>query len=531
MNQTCNPTTPAMSGEFDNPGLLQRLREEPAPPWTARDGIFLAAAVIVGLILVEWGLWGGLNLGFSIGYALLLIWTAAYRGASGQQLKPFALFCGAASLAAAGLFAWSADYLLSFMWLGMIALLYCIFTASLYGLEPGDGLYRITDALACIVPAPFRNLHRPLQSIAATGRTRGGRVARQVALGLALAVPVLAIVLPLLIGSDAAFEGLARSLVGNLGDAPVQIILGLIAAVLIFSLGFALRKGLVPARKHATAARDGVLGATAALTLLSALILVYAAYLLSQLAYFFSAFSGILPEGYVFTAAEYARRGFFELCAVCAVNLLVVCIVARLTRRAGDGRAPAAVRALCGAVCIFCLIFAATALSKMALYVRRFGLTRLRLLTTAFMLLIVFTLVCVLVQLFARRMPCVQAVLIFACVLGLVLGYAEPDALVARYNVQRYNAGTLETIDVDYLDSLSAAAVPQLIGLLDCPDETVRTAAAAALDRKLDFYLTEELHRIPDSSLRSYNHRLATVQALLHANAERIGEILAEAAH
>ena len=124
-----------------------------------------------------------------------------------------------------------------------------------------------------------------------------------------------------------------------------------------------------------------------------------------------------------------------------------------------------------------------------------------------------------------------QAVLIFACVLGLVLGYAEPDALVARYNVQRYNAGTLETIDVDYLDSLSAAAVPQLIGLLDCPDETVRTAAAAALDRKLDFYLTEELHRIPDSSLRSYNHRLATVQALLHANAERIGEILAEAAH
>ena len=83
MNQTCNPTTPAMSGEFDNPGLLQRLREEPAPPWTARDGIFLAAAVIVGLILVEWGLWGGLNLGFSIGYALLLIWTAAYRGASG----------------------------------------------------------------------------------------------------------------------------------------------------------------------------------------------------------------------------------------------------------------------------------------------------------------------------------------------------------------------------------------------------------------------------------------------------------------
>ena len=523
MNQTCNPTTPAMSGEFDNPGLLQRLREEPAPPWTARDGIFLAAAVIVGLILVEWGLWGGLNLGFSIGYALLLIWTAAYRGASGLQLKPFALFCGAASLAAAGLFAWSADYLLSFMWLGMIALLYCIFTASLYGLEPGDGLYRITDALACIVPAPFRNLHRPFQSIAATGRTRGGRVARQVALGLALAVPVLAIVLPLLIGSDAAFEGLARSLVGNLGDAPVQIILGLIAAVLIFSLGFALRKGLVPARKHATAARDGVLGATAALTLLSALILVYAAYLLSQLAYFFSAFSGILPEGYVFTAAEYARRGFFELCAVCAVNLLVVCILPRLTRR--EGGVPGAVKALCALVCVFCMIFAAVAFSKMFLYVQRFGLTRLRLLTSAFMALLVCVLLIALVQLFVQRLPAAQLVLVLACVLGLALGYARPDAWIARYNVARYQAGTLDAIDVEYLGGLSADAIPELIALLDSPDEAVRTAAARALDWKREIYCAAD-EAAPDG-FRAWNRSRNAARTLLAENSPRIDALLA----
>ena len=103
MNQTCNPTTPAMSGEFDNPGLLQRLREEPAPPWTARDGIFLSAAVIVGLILVEWGLWGGLNLGFSIGYALLLIRDCGHAGLVKRRVIQIEEFCVQESLRGQGI--------------------------------------------------------------------------------------------------------------------------------------------------------------------------------------------------------------------------------------------------------------------------------------------------------------------------------------------------------------------------------------------------------------------------------------------
>ncbi len=53
-------------------------------------------------------------------------------------------------------------------------------------------------------------------------------------------------------------------------------------------------------------------------------------YLVSQIVYFFSAFPGFLPENY--TYAEYARRGFLELCAVSLVNLTVIAVVLVFTK-------------------------------------------------------------------------------------------------------------------------------------------------------------------------------------------------------
>ena len=197
MTQINHSTVPAIPGEFDNPSLRERLRQIPALPWNARDGIFLATAVALGLLIADWALWGGFNLGFSICYALLLIWTLAYRGRSVVRARPIGIFCGAASLAGAGLFAWTADELLCFLWLWMIALLFCVFAASVCGVELGGGLRLIGDALRSILPAPFRNIHRPFLSMAVSGNARGGRMFRQVLLGLLLAAPVLAIVLPL----------------------------------------------------------------------------------------------------------------------------------------------------------------------------------------------------------------------------------------------------------------------------------------------------------------------------------------------
>ena len=85
-----------------------------------------------------------------------------------------------------------------------------------------------------------------------------------------------------------------------------------------------------------------------------------------------------------FTVAEYARRGFFEMCAIVAINLGLIVLAAGLCRKE-QGRVPGPVKGLALFLCVFSLILVATALSKMVLYMGSFGLTRLRVLTSVFM--------------------------------------------------------------------------------------------------------------------------------------------------
>ena len=108
--------------------------------------------------------------------------------------------------------------------------------------------------------------------------------------------------------------------------------------------------------------------------------------------------------------------------------------------------------------------------------------------------------------------------------LGLTLGYAKPDAWIARYNVARYQAGTLEAIDVEYLGGLSADAVPELIALLDSPDESVRTAAARALDWKREIYGTAD--EAAPEGLRAWNRSRNAARVLLAENDARISALL-----
>ena len=110
-------------------------------------------------------------------------------------------------------------------------------------------------------------------------------------------------------------------------------------------------------------------------------------------------------------------------------------------------------------------------------------------------------------------------------VLGLALGYASPDAWIARYNVARYQAGTLDAIDVEYLGGLSADAIPELIALLDSPDEAVRTAAARALDWKREIYCAADA-AAPDG-FRAWNRSRNAARTLLAENSPRIDALLA----
>ena len=65
---------------------------------------------------------------------------------------------------------------------------------------------------------------------------------------------------------------------------------------------------------------------------------------------------------------------------------------------------------------------------------------------------------------------------VIGCIcLFLALCYSNADGLIAKYNIDRYQAGTLETLDISAFYELSDGAVPYLYALyLDTEDPVVK---------------------------------------------------------
>ena len=329
---------------------------------------------------------------------------------------------------------------------------------------------------------------------------RIGRVTGAVGLGLLVSVPVVAVMTGQLISADAAFEGMLDLLPEfHLDEAITTAVWGAALAVLLYSRGVALHHH----PKSDTAPRPirGIDPLTVN-TILIAVCGLYLAYLASQLAYFVGGFSGILPED--FTLAEYARRGFFEMGRLCAINLTVMALGIGLVRK--EGRGHKLTRWLCLFIGFVTLFLVAAASAKMLLYIGSYGLTVRRVATEVFMLWLAVTTVLVCVWLFRPSLPYmkVSTVVGLALCAGLFLG--DLDGRVAQYNVRAYQSGKLETVDVNYLGELRYGAVPYLEELTQDADEKVALAA------------TLELRDFPyddDADWRSWNLTEAQAMAIL----------------
>ncbi|MFJ1706161.1 DUF4153 domain-containing protein [Kitasatospora sp. NPDC088346] len=162
---------------------------------------------------------------------------------------------------------------------------------------------------------------------------------------------------------------------------------------------------------------------------------------------------GVIPS-------QFAREGFWQLLWVIVLTLVVVALAKRWAPRetAGDRLM---VRVLLSVLCALTLAVVASAIYRMQIYVDAFGLTRLRISVAAVELWlgVVFALIIVAVVLGSQRwLP--RAVVLSAVVGTAVLGLSSPDAWIAEQNVTM--SGRTGKVDIDYLRSLSADAVPAL---------------------------------------------------------------------
>jgi hypothetical protein len=300
--------------------------------------------------------------------------------------------------------------------------------------------------------------------------------------GTLIALPMLFVFGALLTSADAVFE----KMIGDLFDWDVYEIF-----THVFWIGFwawvvagFLRMTFIWKEQAAKPSTyKGVLGAVEISIVLGALIALFLGFVIVQARYLFGS-TDVLHSMIRLSYAEYARRGFFELVTVAALVLPFLLFMHWLMKK-DDARLERLFRLLAGGVIVLLFVIMFSALYRMRLYQIEFGLTELRLYTTAFMgwLAIVFVWFMLTVGSGAKRADrFVFGALASAFAVLLILNVFNPDDFIVRTNAGRVEAAN--PFDASYVVGLSADAVPALIATLPMMNDRDRCVTAARiLDR------------------------------------------------
>ncbi|HEX6063160.1 MAG TPA: DUF4173 domain-containing protein [Longimicrobiales bacterium] len=305
--------------------------------------------------------------------------------------------------------------------------------------------------------------------------------ARTVARGTVMAVPPLMVLTALLASADPVFERVLH----NAFFTDLQPLLEhlAVAAVIAWLTSGYLRALLVRddvVMERARLPRPALAPSeiTVALTLLNILFIVF---LVVQVRYLFGGASLVaITDG--LTYAEYARRGFFELVTAAAL-VVPVLLVADWAGAEDQVRGHRVQRATSTLLVLLLFGVLASAAYRMWLYQDAYGLTEDRLYGTMVMVWLTVVLAWLAATVLRgnrRRFAFGAVVAGLACI--ALLHVLNPHALIARVNIKRATSGA--QYDGRYLGTLSADAVPTLIGWMPALPESERCRVTKMLEER-----------------------------------------------
>ncbi len=326
------------------------------------------------------------------------------------------------------------------------------------------------------------------------------RLLTRLILGVVLALPLLAVFGGLFAAADASFEQLLRDVFNfNLDSLITRTFLSgfwawLAAGMLWLLFFFPHNSNPAPAGQGARFSLS-IVEIGVVLGLLNAL---FATFVITQLRYFFGGAALVLDTADAsnqLTFAEYARRGFFELVVV-SVLLLIVLLAAHWITRRDNPQHATAFRVLAGGLIALLYVIMVSALHRMWTYVQVYGLTELRLYTTAFMLWLAAVFAWFAATTLRNR---AERFAFGAVVSGLatllLLNLINPIDLIVRTNIERIVnrapavTGAAERLDSLYLGQLATEtsdAVPALMSSFSRLNSDDRCRVAAGLSRRYD---------------------------------------------
>ncbi len=325
---------------------------------------------------------------------------------------------------------------LSYIVVPAVLMAHAQFLAGGYNLKEVGGM-----ALAWIqgwIIKPFSALPMLAGAVSATFAGDNRSTAKKVLTGVAVTLPLLLIIIPLLSGADRMFGYYLEMIIGgwNLGLLIAHLIVIAVAFALFYS--FLWNIGFAPKQKSAgalTARLDTVI----CCIVLGSVTVVYLLFCAVQFTYLFAGAG--LPEG--ITYSEYAREGFAQTVAVCAVNL---CVFGGIL---GFGNGHRVVTGLLAGLLGLTGVMLFSGFVRLKLYIDAYGLTWLRILSAWFVVYLAAVVILCAVRLLRPALPAVALCALILLGWFTALGYANPNALAERYNsAHNYDVAVRELHDL-----------------------------------------------------------------------------------
>ncbi|WP_158588944.1 DUF4153 domain-containing protein [Butyrivibrio sp. XB500-5] len=356
------------------------------------------------------------------------------------------------------------SWALEFLERTAIVLLFMSFIVYLYVDTTGFDIGAWFAGIFVTLIKPLEHIARPVRdhraykkAIGKEGSADKNKMIVAIIIGIGVALALLVVILPLLASADAVFENLLSNIKLDIDDNVVYAIKMVLTAIVFFWAAYTIITSLAAKELKVKAMGEGTTDPVIAITFTSIIGAVYILFCAIQFIYLFSG-NVALPKNY--TYAEYAHEGFYQLLAVCILNVIMVSVCQAFFKESKVLKALLTVIAVCTYIMI------ASSAMRMILYVGAYHLTFLRLFVLWFLAVLCFWLAFLIASLYIKRFPVFRACMVAITIAFIAFTYSNPDYRIAEYDLVAAGDDIDEYKSVkDYItNNLSYDAVPAIAG-------------------------------------------------------------------
>ncbi|MDD2361980.1 MAG: DUF4173 domain-containing protein [Oscillospiraceae bacterium] len=364
-------------------------------------------------------------------------------------------------------------------------------------------LQSIYDTIISFVARPIIYLDVPFKAISTNiGKKEKGSKSTMIVLGLVISLPLAAIFISLFIKADEAFGFLANKVYENLnisfGKIYFDLIFGTGTAIFIAAWLITLRARKVPEKTIIKPCKgiNEILTATVFIVI----DLIFILFVIIQLGYLFAGME--LPNGMSY--ADYARSGFFELCGVLCVSVIVIMICLIFVQKNDKQRLPGYISFLLTVFILCNYVIIASSAYRMITYISAYDLSEKRVMVTWLDAVFAICMIGAIIKIWRPKFNAFSFTALTVIIMSVALNTVNVKALIADYNVDKYlesrTTSSERKVDIEYLGNLGSSAVKATYRLYVNSDYEIKDRALNALktQERLLSYKTWKNYSLPD---------------------------------